>query len=131
MNLTVAWDNDEKTIIRFSLVGHWTTDDLFAAHHLCQQLEAEVAHSVSYIIDVTHNESSPPHILSITRRLFEEASDKIDMRVVVGANNLAHIFFNTFTTIYGYIARKNPVQFAHSLDEARAIITQQTIPIAS
>ncbi len=131
MGIAVSWDNAEHTIIRFEVAGFWSIEHLVTASHATTEMLSDVGHPVSFIIDITHNESTPPNILSMTRRLFENADSKINMRVIVGANHFAHIFFNTFASIYGSVLHRNPLKFAGTVDEARHLIQQQTIPVTS
>ena len=44
MSVQVAWDNHEKTIVRYVFEGKWTWDEFYPAYNKAIEMENSVTH---------------------------------------------------------------------------------------
>ncbi len=124
MQITVFWEDDEKTIIRSESSGHWTWDD----YHEAVEKVVMMANSVNYRVDliisalpgaVAPSGSSMPHY----QRAWRIMPKNVRLNIVVNSNTFGRMIINTFTRLNtGKGGLK--VIAAGSLDEARAVIAR-------
>ncbi len=126
MPVTVEWDNEEKTVIRFDYDGAYTWEDVYNAMDKSNKMMETVEHSVAHIIDVRKAGSVPPNALSHARRIEAKTHPRRSYHVTVGANTFVRVMFNTFTKLKMSVSAERGLNyFTSSIDEARAWIAEQ------
>jgi len=119
MGITVRWDNEEKTIVRWDFDGRWTADDLYEAHARTLALAGNVDHTV-YGLGVVQR-PAPVKVSTINEQLMGPWPANMHHFVFVGAGGLIESAFSL-------LARTSPLPprmlFVATCTEAYEIITQ-------
>ncbi len=123
MSVEVEWDNPERTILRYTVIGHWTWEEFYAARDHARVLADEVAQTkIDAIIDIRIGSMFPRNSLTHFRDMPEDAHPKLENGTVVVVEN--SLFVRTLMDIMRRANRTAMENFhrARSLDEARAIL---------
>jgi hypothetical protein len=123
MGISVTWDDEEHSVIRFDYQGAWTWNELYDAVRESHLLLDTVNHTVDSIIDLEHSSLLPEHALSRAQNVVKMAHPNQGMTIVVGANTLVRTLLDIYKRIY--IKNTPPVLMARSLPEAREAIQRQ------
>jgi hypothetical protein len=121
MGVTVDWDNDSHTVIRYDFISSWTWDDFQAATHTAFALRQ----NVNTPVDIIHNLEQTAHIpegaLSWLLKLREKSPNR---GVVVFAAGQFHDYYKNLLSIFRQITKgaTPPVIVVETLDEARAVL---------
>ena len=121
MGVTVHWDNDHQTVIRYDFTGHWTWDDFQAAIHTAVALRQ----SADTTVDVIHNLENTPNIpegaLSWLLKLRERSPKR---GAVVFAAGRFFGYYKNLVAIFNQISKGStaPVIVVQTLAEARAVV---------
>lgn len=125
MPVTAAWDNADKTCILMTYIGAWTWDEIYQVTDEIKLLMEEVRHKVDIIQDWSRSTSIPPNGLSHAKNLIDKRHPRTGTIVLVGVNSVFMALWNVLGKLYGFIIRKYPFYFAHSIEEAREILARQ------
>jgi hypothetical protein len=121
MSITVQWDNEQHTLLRWDFIGVWDWDDFLAAQKEANELINSVSHTVNVIGDVSKSYHLPPGAIGRFRTYRRDDPENTGRVVVVGASiyikTMVDIFRGMFPNTGGNFT------FANSLDEARSILT--------
>lgn len=123
MAVTVQWDNDSKTILRYDFAGQWTWDEFITAYGQSKILLSSVPHTVHFIANSVDDESRgylPPGVLNQTIRVYRMASPNAGRTVVVSGSPLFRSVLKFGSRLYPKITAR--YSFAASLEEARAML---------
>ena len=120
MGITVVWDDDAKSIIRWDFEGYWTWEDFQAGVEQSLEMAQSVTHRIDVIPDATGTEHLSPGALPQFRHVFEVSPPHLRLMVITGANPFAQAIVNVFIRLN----RISNWRIAKTLDEARAIIAQ-------
>ena len=120
MGITIAWEDDTKRVMRYSLDENWTWEEFFAAKKQANEMMDSVAHKFGVIIEAPATPTLPPNIMSNARKGLRSTHPNTVVVVIVAAHPLVRTMLHT-TRALGRIANLR-VELASTLDEARAII---------
>ena len=121
MPIQAVWDNEEHTIIRYIIEGHWTWDEMNAAVAISNAWLDMADRKIDFIHDMSRSEGIPPGSLTQLKRYIGKEHSNTGRSVVVGAqksiaNSFARGLLDMVQKLYkrdwGFI-------FAGSLEEAR------------
>jgi len=125
MAMTVVWDDDARTIIRYDIDGSWTWDDYQATLHELNSLLDTVDHKVAIIINIRSDKWIPEDAFNRFNRDMRQRHPNIGpLQVFVGAGMLIRILVVSFMRIYGK-AVDIEFLFADTLEEARQLIHER------
>ena len=126
MAITVAWDNEDKTVIRTTFDGKWTLEDFWNAVNEQAVLMDQVDYKVNFISDFGNSGLLPSGALGHARRLLttKQHRNTGPVSVVITANKFIQSFFNMFSKVYGGAASKHRIVFASSLNEGRTLLDE-------
>ncbi len=128
MAISIAWDNVEKTIIRYDFESQWTWQDLRAAIESDDAMIASVAHTVHLIFDLRQVEGIPPNPMAQFRHIAAMIHPRLGMIVFVGADSWTRTVLEIFYQVYGTrLEGLSGVASVRTLEEARAIITTHIV----
>jgi len=119
MAITVRWDNEEKTIIRWDFSGRWTAEDLYEAHARTMALAQAVDHTV-YGLGVVQG-PSPVNFSTVNEQLMGRWPVNMQRFVFVGASGLMEATFSLMARTSSRVPR---MVFVETRAEAYEIITQ-------
>ena len=86
MGITVMWDNEQHSIIRYVFECHWTWDDFQVARELVYKMIDAETHTVALLFDVPRDVSIPPNFVSKFATMFRHKHPRTCAMVVVGGN---------------------------------------------
>ncbi len=122
MPITVQWDNDQKTTIRYEFAGRWTWEQLFAANDERDAMMKTVDYRVDLIADLRNTMVVPPGAASQFKRI-AQARAGTGVTVVVGANRFMQIMLDVFKLVQRQ--SESALATAGSLEEARALLARR------
>ncbi len=124
MHIDVAWDNPEKTVVRWAFSSAWTLAEFQAAADESRRLVQSVPHAVDLICDLDGTTYLPDGFLPLLVATLESSSPNRELIVAVGANRQVEAGIRAFNQVYGPYMRLT-VLLAPTVSEARALIAQR------
>lgn len=120
MPVTIAWDNDEHSVIRVTFDKRWEVGDLFRTIDDVTRMIDSVNHMVDSIFDLTNSSMSPPRLLSTLDRMEENYCKNERLLIIVNAG----AYIKSLTKVAKLLAPKTfaHVHFADTLESAYALI---------
>lgn len=128
MSVTVQWDNELHTVMRYDFGGRWTWDEFFQAYATAKTQMATVSHTVHFILNPLDEIAGgyvPPGALTHVISIYRNTLPNTGMTVNVGAKRS---FARSLMDIIGRVAPRVEKHFtyANSLEEARAFLAAKT-----
>jgi hypothetical protein len=120
MPVIVTWDNDDKTIIRYDLEGHWMWDEAAAAFDQAALMLKEVPHIVHFIVnplDPISKSYLPPNMLANIMRIHGKAAPNAGSTLLVLSSSTVNMLLRLMGTLNPRIAARYST--VASLEEAR------------
>ncbi len=128
MSVTVQWDNDAKTVLRYEVAGRWTWDEFYVAYDQGKSMMEAVPHTVHFIMvpmDFLTRNYLPPGALTHISSIYRRAAPNSGMTINVGGGGFARAMLNVLGRVSPKIAQK--FAFADSLEEARTILAKAVV----
>jgi hypothetical protein len=121
MPIQAVWDNEEHTVIRYVIEGHWTWDEMNAAVATSNAWLDAVDRKIDFIHDMSRSEGIPGGALTQLKRYIGKEHPNTGRSVVIGAqkslaNSVARALLDMVQKLY---KRDWGFMFAASLEEAR------------
>lgn len=123
MAIGVIWDNDEQTIIQYSVEPDWTWDELFAAKEQANALMDTVSHKLGVILCMPSDGAIPLDVLANTRNGLRHKHPNTVVIVVVSDRPFVRTMIETIRTLPPLA--DHGLETASTLDEARAIVRER------
>lgn len=122
MSITVAWDNEQKSLIRFTFGRLWTWNEFYAAIDQCR-LQNTVDHPVDILFDARATNIIPGGLMPRIQRV--TASDGVSHGLVVVVSESAFVksMFILATRTFPNTTRN--ARFVKTLDEAYTLINRE------
>ncbi len=126
MPIQAVWDNEEKTVIRYIIDGHWTWDEMNAAVAVSNAWLDEANRKIDFIHDMRSSEGVPPGALTQLKRYIGKEHPNTGRSVVVGAKkSVANSFAKGLLDMVHKLYKRDwGFVFADSLEEARALLAE-------
>ena len=123
MPATVSWENDEHTIIRFTLGQRWRWSDVRAAKEQIDKMMSTVDHKVHLITSNEHTNWMPGDFNRNVLGIIRDIHPNMGLLVVVSHNALFEQLFRLFATMNGGV----PFDFifTQSIDAAREVLMER------
>jgi hypothetical protein len=118
--VTVAWDNDQKTIICYDFHGRWTWEDFYASTAQAFAMTRSVTHRVDTISHFRHGTVMPPNAMFHFREAMVNAPKNRGVNVIVGGTIFVRTLVKMFSRINKNLADR--LVIADSMDEARMLL---------
>ena len=117
MPVHVDWDNEDRTVIRYDLAGHWNWHEFEVAVEQSFAMTESVTHTVHVIIDMRQSLSIPDGAILYFKRLLQAAPANRGLYTVVSQDRAV----DKMLAMFGRIHRQKThrIQQAATLDEAR------------
>lgn len=117
MSITVEWDDDAQTILRYSYSGAWTLDEFVASLDQAYALIDQQDHLVDLIHVILPDARTPSGMFSALGHIKAKRHPRQRHQIVIGASP----FMKRLTQITGAVVlQAREVVFVDSLDEAYA-----------
>ena len=131
MNITIKWDNLERTSIRCDFPQEWTWDDFYSAYGQAKLRIMQVRHPVNIILNMTESSSIPSGALAFLRHLGSETIPmNMGYTVVVSHHWGVQTIWDAFRKVYQESGENLGWQFAASLEDARTLLGIKQVAIA-
>ncbi len=125
MAVRVEWDNKEKTVIRYSLEGQWTWDELLEAVATSNAMLDAAGHKIHFIHDASNSKGIPNGALSQLKRFIGKEHPNTGHSVIVGGRGSAIMLARGLLGMVDRVYKKDwAFMFADTLEEARAMLAQ-------
>jgi hypothetical protein len=123
MPISVSWDNDDKTTIRYDFNGQWTWDEFRVSSENAFAMTRSVSHTVDSISNFDPTTTLPPNALFQFRRAMTTAPKNRGVTVIVGGA----LFVRTMVGVFGKLNRQlgERLLLADTLDQARARLAER------
>lgn len=118
----VEWENEARTIIRFSLCQRWMWSDVHAAKVQIDGMMSTVDHKVNLIVSTEHGNWMPGNFNQNVLEVICDIHPNMGLLVIVSSNMLFEQLFRLFVTLNGGV----PFEFifVQSVDAARAALLE-------
>ena len=123
MSVTVDWDNEDKTAIRYDFEGRWDWNDFRAATTKGFALTRSVTQRVDTISNFYPGAKLPSDALFQFNRAMKGAPANRGVTVIVGGTAFIKNLVGIFTRVHKPLGQR--LLLASSLEEARAKLTAQ------
>jgi hypothetical protein len=129
MAITIDWDDPAKHIIRCTVEGRWTWEELSAALARVNQMTRSIVHVADGVIDLTKAAAFPGgNIFSMgsseqVKDIAEQAQAGDGAIVLVKANRIIRGMYPALSGLIGAKARGG-IHFVDTLDEARNLLAE-------
>jgi hypothetical protein len=99
MGITVLWDDEQRTVVRYVFQSEWTWDDFYVARNLVNGMVEGEAHPVAMLFDVPEDVVIPPNFVSKFATMFRTRPDNIYALVVVGGNDYVRALVGVLASV--------------------------------
>jgi hypothetical protein len=123
MSITVQWDNEEKTIIRYDFTGNWDWVEFRERAKEASALTRSVEHRVDSISNFLPGTHIPKDAFIHFRRVMSDAPKNRGVNVIVGASQFIRVLVTVFSRIYKTLGER--LIIADSLEDARVILAKR------
>lgn len=130
MSITVDWDNYSKQIIRCTVQGRWTWEELGESWEKVDRLTQSITHTADAIIDLSSAAMFPGGSFfngsahNQIKDMAENAEAGDGALVIVGANAIIRGMYPVFAGLLGAKARGG-IHFADSVETARGLLAKR------
>jgi hypothetical protein len=115
--ISVAWDNDDKTVCKYEFQQGWDWQDYYQAIKSAEEMLKQIEHPVNVIMDFRKASLLPNGAINqVQKALAYPRNANVRLTAIVGANT----FIRTIADIGQKLARKQnwDLVFVTSLEEA-------------
>lgn len=127
MAVDIVWDNDEQTILRYDVEGHWTWDQFMIAYKKGLDMLTHITHRVDFMVNPLDSKSRgyvPSNMIFHVVTLHRNAPPNVGLTAVIGGSGFFKTLNELNRRLYPRIAER--FVFIESLDEARAVLKAKT-----
>lgn len=123
MSISVTWDNEEKTIVRFIYKGKWTWDEFYNSIQQGNAMMQTVPYPVVSIVDMTATRYIPPNAFSHMKRVIEmsQKQNNSNISVFLKSEEMVKVMLKVLHQIYPEVEDMATFHHEQSLDEARRL----------
>jgi hypothetical protein len=123
MPVTVQWDNDQKTVLRYEFSDVWTWEEFFEAQGQREPLLQDVHHRVHHLLIFAPHQRVPALLTFNAKRLDDRRFKYSGYYAVVGAPLLMRMLTSALRRIGNTMARD--AYFFDTEAEARAFLQKE------
>jgi hypothetical protein len=120
MPITVQWDSDEKSVVRYTFESKWTWDEYHAAIAQAFDMVKDLPYVVNMILDFSQSTVLPSNALSHFSSSMKTPPREFDVAVVISKSG----FIETLVAVFRRLSSKTGEKLVvrKSLEEARAYL---------
>lgn len=123
MPVTVDFDNDARTIVRYVFESRWTWDDFYVCWDWMNATLDASDHKIAMIVDMRGSSHIPVdallHARALERQLHPNYAGAL---ACVGMTTLSTLYTNLVSKLAPEIADRHTVYFVSTLEEAHALL---------
>ena len=121
MGITVVWDNEEKTAIRYDFQGEWSWEDFRAATMQSGAMTGEVDHPVDLIANMLESAPLPDGAMFQFNRALRNAPRGRGMFVIVAGDS----WMKALSTVLDRAGGGGRFALASTMSEAREKVARR------
>jgi hypothetical protein len=127
MPVHAAWDNAEKTVMRWTFEGAWKWDEYYTLRAETNQKIAAETHAVDLIVDLSKSNALPDGILTHGRNAVVATPPNIGVTVLVGANPVLRSFYKMFSNLYRTLisSKELDMVMANTVEDAYKLLAER------
>ncbi len=119
-NIEINWDNDDKTVMRYTYQGQWTWQEFYGVMEQSHQMMDTVDHPVDILVDMRASAQIPQGAVTQFRRIANVRHPNTGTIVAVTEARVARMLYDIFATVFRPIASRYHI--VQTIDEAYAAI---------
>ena len=127
MSISISWDNEEKSVVRFVYQGKWTWEEFYEKIDAANAMMNTVDSPCVSIIDMRESNYLPKgaavHIRNVIRRSMSHNNSGIS--VFLQADVIVKAMIEVLKKSYPDILENTEWIYAKTLDEARKLAAEQ------
>ncbi len=124
MGITVAWGDEQQTLICMTYQGHWSNEEFRNAGMQVVLMMRTVSHPIYIVNDFSTSEIAPLGSLWQGRNLSRMRPPNWAGAVVITADEMLINLVDIFMTVYMAISHRQSLFFARTYEEALEIIAR-------
>jgi hypothetical protein len=121
----IDWENEEHTIIRFTLRQRWMWSDVRAAKEQIDSMMSTVDHKVNLIVSNEHTNWMPGNFNQNVLGIIRDIHPNMGLLIVVSTNALFEQLFRLFVTLNGGVPFE--FVFVQSVDAAHETLLESAV----
>jgi hypothetical protein len=122
MGITVAWDNDEKTVLYICYQLPWTVAEFIISQAELRRFMSSVTHTVHLFFDVSAGIALPQNAMSHFREASKYVLPNQGVLILIGANLFAKTVIRVLQTTIPAILKSDEIYFVETREEAQALV---------
>ena len=126
MSITIAWDNQDKTILKGTVAPPFTWEELFDQWDIAAEMIRSMPHPVHLIVISQSTGFPPGNALAQLNRISTNVPQNLGLAIMVTTNRFIALINSTLFKLSPRFSRRGRV--ASSLDEAYALIAAEVVP---
>jgi hypothetical protein len=123
MGITLAWDDQDKTILKAIVAAPFTWDELFTNWDSAVAMISSMSYPVHMIVVSQSNGFPPGNVLTQLNRISTNVPLNMGLAIMVTTNRLIAVINSTLFKLSPSFSRRGRV--VSSLDEAYALIAAE------
>jgi hypothetical protein len=117
MKIDITWDDEDKTIIRYTFIPGWTLEEFYQVFDRASDMIRQSPHRViGIIVDDSHATTPPPNVLGAYRRVASKG--KLPL-AVVGGGHLSMLLMKIAEEVG---ANQRQIFYTKTIEEARGAL---------
>lgn len=124
MAIEVTWDNEEKTIIRWTYSPDWTWNDAYQARDDEKLLIDSVPHIVDALGDMRAARGVPPGALTTVVNVMTKRHERLGLTVLVGGNRFVQMMYAMIRKVHFGPLLRSRIVMAPTLEQAYQMIEE-------
>lgn len=122
MSIHVDWDNEEKTILRWTYSPGWTWEEAYQARDYEKTLMETVPHIVDSIGDLTQTSNIPAGALTKIVNVMTKRHERIGISMLVGSNRFVQLIYDMVRKVHAGPLERARLYLVPTFEEAYAMI---------
>lgn len=122
MPVTVQWENESHTLIRYVYSGAWTWEEMYAAVEQVNAMLDTVDYKVFFITDMAGVTKNPPGMISHIRNAMQLRHPNSGSTVVITQNTFLVALYNILSSVLNSL--RDDFRLVHTHEEAEAVIAE-------
>lgn len=106
-SVNIAWDNVDKTILRYTFYGNWNWDDYLTTLNIGRKMMSEVEHYVCILNDMREMGMLPPNFISTARSVITSRPQNTGLAIFLTTNT----FFKAMYRILSKLLEEVPTRY--------------------
>jgi len=83
MGVSICWDDEEQTIVRYDFEGRWTWEEFYPAYEQAIAMEKSVPHRIDVILDMLNSYNIPLNAITHVRSISKKQPENLGLSVFV------------------------------------------------